>query len=210
MRNINSIVVHHSASHWGCAEVFREWHLERGWQDIGYHCVVNNGYINYKSWASRRSKSGWLGAVEAGRPLALAGAHCPGLNQESIGIVCVGNYMVDKPPVTVWNALVAQCAFYCVEFDIDPDRIFYHRDRRATACPGRRFNSRAILRAQVRDKIDDSDGEVVDRIRPRRQAPLYRVVLNDKVVGAARGRKCEVADHSASEQHGRKVFVYVK
>ena len=53
----------------------REWHLERGFSDIGYHYVI------------RRN-----GDVESGRPLADIGAHCKasGRNHDSIGVCLVG------------------------------------------------------------------------------------------------------------------------
>jgi len=81
MRDINEIILHCSAT-WskqdiGAAEIKR-WHTlpppqGRGWKDIGYHFVI------------RRN-----GAIEDGRPLEQAGAHCTGHNQNSIGICMVG------------------------------------------------------------------------------------------------------------------------
>ena len=35
MRKINKIIIHCSASDFGNAQRVREWHLERGWSDIG-------------------------------------------------------------------------------------------------------------------------------------------------------------------------------
>lgn len=70
------IVVHCSATkpHMdvGAAEL-RQWHLDRGWSDIGYHYVI------------RRS-----GRVEPGRALGAAGAHAQGYNDRSVGICLVG------------------------------------------------------------------------------------------------------------------------
>jgi hypothetical protein len=81
MRSITEIFLHCSAT-WsnqdvGAAEI-RRWHTlpepqGRGWKDIGYHYVI------------RRN-----GAVENGRPLEQAGAHCTGHNAHSIGICMVG------------------------------------------------------------------------------------------------------------------------
>lgn len=70
------IVIHCSATKpsqdIGAAEI-REWHLSKGWSDIGYHFVI------------RRS-----GQVELGRPLEDVGAHVAGHNSDSVGICLVG------------------------------------------------------------------------------------------------------------------------
>ena len=51
----------------------RRWHLERGWAEIGYHFVI------------RKS-----GDLEIGRSLEYQGAHCLGINDQSIGVCCSG------------------------------------------------------------------------------------------------------------------------
>lgn len=76
MRPIDTIIVHCSASpdnlDVGVKEI-REWHIKRGWSDIGYHYVI------------RRS-----GKIETGRDEKRVGAHCEGANKTSIGICVVG------------------------------------------------------------------------------------------------------------------------
>lgn len=54
-------------------EEIREWHLDRGFSDIGYH------------WVIRRN-----GDVEAGRPGGDIGAHAQGYNSLSVGLCLVG------------------------------------------------------------------------------------------------------------------------
>lgn len=70
------IVVHCSATgpgqRIGAADI-REWHLAKGWSDIGYNFVV------------RRD-----GAVELGRDLQEVGAHVAGHNSTSVGVCMVG------------------------------------------------------------------------------------------------------------------------
>ena len=56
----------------GVVEI-RQWHLARGWLDVGYHYII------------RRD-----GTLESGRPPTRAGAHARGFNQESLGICMVG------------------------------------------------------------------------------------------------------------------------
>lgn len=61
------------------AKEIRQWHLERGWSDIGYHYVI------------RRN-----GLVEHGRSVDIAGAHAKGHNKHSIGVCLVGGKAEDS------------------------------------------------------------------------------------------------------------------
>lgn len=76
MRKINLIVIHcadtYARMDIGVKEI-REWHLAKGFNDIGYHYVI------------RRD-----GTIEAGRPLEKPGAHAAGYNSQSIGICYAG------------------------------------------------------------------------------------------------------------------------
>lgn len=86
-REVDEIILHCTATPEG--EEFsnaqiKAGHLARGFSDIGYHHVI-----------------GLDGKVRAGRPEAVAGAHCTGHNMRSIGVCYVGGC----PPRTVpnWN-----------------------------------------------------------------------------------------------------------
>jgi N-acetylmuramoyl-L-alanine amidase. len=71
------IIVHCSASPNGKdipVEEVRRWHLERGFEDIGYHYLI-----------------GVDGAVHEGRSILRMGAHCKGENSNSIGICLIGD-----------------------------------------------------------------------------------------------------------------------
>lgn len=75
-RPINLIVIHCAATRPSMdvgADTIKEWHLQRGFNDIGYHFVI------------RRD-----GKTEKGRPLDKIGAHVKGHNTHSIGICLVG------------------------------------------------------------------------------------------------------------------------
>lgn len=76
-RRIDLIVVHCTATPAGrdvsAAEIRRGHVRERGFSDIGYHYVVRID-----------------GAIESGRRLDRAGAHCEGRNAHSIGVCYVG------------------------------------------------------------------------------------------------------------------------
>lgn len=75
-RTINEIIIHCSATKEGTnytTSQIRQWHLARGFSDIGYHYVV---YID--------------GSIHNGRDVNISGAHCEGHNTHSIGICYVG------------------------------------------------------------------------------------------------------------------------
>ena len=76
MRELKEIILHCTATREGqdySVEQVRRWHLDRGFNDIGYHFLIRMD-----------------GTVEAGRPLETVGAHCKGHNANSIGIAYVG------------------------------------------------------------------------------------------------------------------------
>ncbi len=85
MRNINSVVVHCTATRpdWmkgrstsDKVEEIRRWHVEdRGWSDIGYHWLIDRD-----------------GTVAEGRPVSRAGAHARGYNRHSIGVSLLGGH----------------------------------------------------------------------------------------------------------------------
>lgn len=81
MRPINLLAVHCSATpaarDIGVAQI-RAMHLQRGFNDVGYHYVI------------RRD-----GRVEKGRPDAVVGAHVQGHNARSIGICLIGGVKPD-------------------------------------------------------------------------------------------------------------------
>lgn len=75
-RTITKIILHCTATPEGkdyTVEQIRQWHLERGFSDIGYH------YVIYRD-----------GSIHEGRPVGIVGAHCTGQNTCSIGVCYVG------------------------------------------------------------------------------------------------------------------------
>lgn len=77
MNKPNKVILHCSDSpdlndNIGAAQI-KEWHLERGFNDIGYHFII------------RRS-----GIIEVGRKEETIGAHTKGFNTNSLGICLVG------------------------------------------------------------------------------------------------------------------------
>lgn len=80
-REIREIIIHCSATPEGkdySVEQIAEWHRQRGFSQVGYNYIISLS-----------------GAVHAGRPLTMAGAHCKGHNAQSIGICYIGGLAKD-------------------------------------------------------------------------------------------------------------------
>ena len=80
-RDIKELIVHCSATPEGkdySVDTIRQWHLQRGFSDIGYH------YIIYRD-----------GSIHIGRDESIIGAHCTGHNTNSIGICYIGGCASD-------------------------------------------------------------------------------------------------------------------
>lgn len=127
----------------GVAEI-RDWHLRRGWDDIGYHFVV------------RRD-----GTVEEGREVGWAGAHVEGCNTKSIGICCEGHGDYEDHTPAQRDGLLRLCRTLMERYDINPRRVLGHREvnalvdagevgdhyRTPKTCPGGRVDMEAIRAA---------------------------------------------------------------
>lgn len=132
------IIIHHSGTEdsgtvsWNA---IRRWHVNRkGWDDTGYH-------LGFEAIADS-----WTGQLvyEAllGRPLDIPGAHVLGHNQDSLGVVFIGNYDLVEPPDAMLVYAAKHLAAICDVLDLAPDprTIIGHRHLAATACPGRHFS----------------------------------------------------------------------
>ena len=84
MRKITKIIVHCADTPEGrndTAADIRRWHKARGFNDIGYHYVVDLD-----------------GTIEPGRDVTIAGAHTTGHNADSIGVCYIGGADTDMKP----------------------------------------------------------------------------------------------------------------
>jgi hypothetical protein len=101
-RPINSIVIHCSDSTWGNAVEIATWHRARGWDTVGYHFIIGNGYV--------ASNSGYNpvldGQIESGRDVKRQGAHVKGFNKSSIGICLIGKLSFTKEQLRSMKKLV--------------------------------------------------------------------------------------------------------
>ena len=143
---VEYLVLHHSASDKQvCCEDIRAWHLERGWNDIGYHWLIND-----------------IGEVVGGRPEDIIGAHALGLNRQSLGICCIGNYQSECPSPRMMEALIDTLANLCLKFKLSANRIIGHSEviklnpqATITECPGEALvNLLPVIREAVQAKLD--------------------------------------------------------
>ena len=113
------------------AKKIRDWHLSKGWRDIGYHLVITRD-----------------GAIEQGRPLEDQGAHTRGHNWESIGVCMVGGVDSNGVPKNnftdpQWAALAFAIAG-CKQIYPTIKHIKGHNQVSNKACPS--FDVQAYLR----------------------------------------------------------------
>jgi len=138
MREIKKIIIHCAATRPGMdvgVREIRDWHVKgNGWADIGYHYVI------------RRN-----GALEAGRPLELAGAHTAGHNADSIGVCLVGGVAEDGKTAennftaAQWNRL--QSLVHVLRRRFHNAAVHGHNEFCGRACPS--FDVRAWLEGVV-------------------------------------------------------------
>lgn len=140
MRDINTLVIHHSASPSGNVVQFRAEHRARGWADIGYHEVICNG------------QGGHDGEIEAGRPHNIEGAAVFGNNRGKLHVCLVGNFQAGdagytgKPTVAqIWSLgywLLVNGHRYNIKTVTDHKSCAI--EGHATLCPGDQFPTHFI------------------------------------------------------------------
>lgn len=125
MRKINEIIVHCSATREGqeiSVDTIRQWHIRRGWSDIGYHFVI---YLD--------------GSVHEGRPLERIGAHTIGHNSNSIGVCYIGGmnkeYTKAKDTRTTAQKESLKNLLMSYKNKYKDIKIYGHRDFANKACP---------------------------------------------------------------------------
>lgn len=136
MRKISKIYIHHSAlpMNKGIEEI-RRLHIARGFEDIGYHFVID---CNGKIWE--------------GRLIDEEGAHVKSNNVESVGICVCGNFEEEEPHPSQVEALEELIASLGKE--LGKLQILGHRDypESDTVCPGRYLYR---LLPRLRNKMDN-------------------------------------------------------
>ena len=124
-RTIKELIVHCSATPEGkdySVDTIRQWHLQRGFSDIGYH------YVIYRD-----------GSIHTGRDESIIGAHCTGHNTNSIGVCYIGGCASDgKTPKDTRTAEQKQSLVKLLKelkTKYPQASIHGHRDFSSKACP---------------------------------------------------------------------------
>jgi hypothetical protein len=118
---LTTIIVHHSALPLsdGPREI-QQMHFEfKGYADIAYHFLIDE-----------------TGQIYEGRSLTVRGAHAGGHNTGTVGVVLLGNFMVDDPTEAQLVSLRTLSACLIDEYSIT--HMAGHRDFQpgVTDCPG--------------------------------------------------------------------------
>jgi hypothetical protein len=120
VREIDSIVIHHSASPLTTtADQIKLWHLERGFRTVGYHYIVESD-----------------GTPVLGRPVWQIGAHVLGHNERTVGVCGVGDNTTQSQSWTlaIRRGLVRQVLSLRAVFG--PLPVVRHCELADTLCPG--------------------------------------------------------------------------
>lgn len=119
----NKIILHHSGTKDGEIKNFdgiRNHHVNvNDWADIGYHYVVENINGTYVTLKGRNEN--------------VAGVHCPGQNNQSLGICLVGDFREGDPPKEQLQETAKLIKDIWSRHGELP--LYKHSDFTATACP---------------------------------------------------------------------------
>ena len=115
---INTTIIHHSASTGQTISSSAQFHIDaRGWPAIAYHFAV-----------------GWDGKIYQLNDVDRKTFYAEGWNTRSIGVCLIGNYQEHEvPPVVVTS--VNRLVMYLRDRYQVP-QVLFHRDTKATLCPG--------------------------------------------------------------------------
>lgn len=125
IRQIRTIVVHHSATTSGSPEAYARYHVNNlGWPGIGYHYVIQPDGQVYKT-----------GAITGVR------YHATVANGYGIGICLTGNFDLGPPKEAAWEALIELIRHLrsALPWGL---KVIGHREVPGThkSCPGKRFD----------------------------------------------------------------------
>jgi LysM repeat protein len=129
------ILIHHSATEIGNAELFDKGHRRRGfWNGLGYHFVIDNGSSGTRDGQIETSHR-WIHQMD--------GAHCNAsdMNKIGIGICLVGNFDTDAASPYQISSLAWLVRQLQAKYKIPASRVLRHSDvpGKDTHCPGAKF-----------------------------------------------------------------------
>ena len=138
------IILHHSLtkdSETVSWQAIRKYHMEElGYDDVGYHfCIEFIGRNDHLAKVLQQDHY----EILTGRMLTETGAHCKqqGMNHKSIGICCIGNFDLYKPPHKMWILGLRLVRSLMKVFHIPRNRVCGHNEfADYKTCPGLSFS----------------------------------------------------------------------
>lgn len=124
MREFKRIILHCTATPPDMpvdVALVRQWHLKRGWSDIGYHYLIHRD-----------------GGIEPGRPIVKAGAHTKGHNEDSVGVAYCGGVDDNNKPednMTMLQEVSFLLLVRSLRTVFGPLTIHGHNEFSSKACP---------------------------------------------------------------------------
>ena len=157
VRDWKYIVIHHSATPSGNAAKFDREHKAKGWDELGYHFVIDNGI------------GGPDGRIEVGPrwPKQKWGAHAKTpdnrFNEQGIGICFVGNFQNQRPTAKQLASAAKLVGWLMETYNIPAGNVIGHDDTKSTLCPGKNLDLAKVRSlatqaiAQGRSEQDNSE-----------------------------------------------------
>jgi len=131
-------------------EAVRNFHIGRGWGNIGYHFLIEPDGTNV-----------W------GRKDTEVGAHCKeeNMNFQSLGICLTGNFDVEEPTKEQKMALKKLLEYLFKKYNLTLDRVKFHRDyAKYKSCPGKWWTRERlinIMSTQENNILKDNDTKLI-------------------------------------------------
>ena len=156
--NWTHIILHHTGAEEKDTEQIRQYHLSKGWQDIGYNYVIERD-----------------GKVVAGRSLSIPGAHCKAgqMNYKGIGVTLIGNFENHLPLTKQLEALDLLLLQLMQKHQIPATNVLGHREVSGaqTVCPGKHFSLDLVRAALINHPDPENNPHTSGTVTPT----LWRV-----------------------------------
>lgn len=141
------VIIHCSDSLYGDVETFRKWHLENGWNDVGYNWIITNGIFRQNS----KYKKANDGFIQPGRSVEFIGAHAKGYNESHLSICLAGRWHFTWQQFASLFAQIKQIKEeYIPTLTVENILGHYEVDQHGKTCPNIDMDSmRGYLRGMI-------------------------------------------------------------
>ena len=124
-QDIKFLIIHHTHTPRKTTPFIniKNYHMSKGWSDIGYHFFITND-----------------GRIWKGRPVTITGRHAKDsrMNYKSLGICVAGNFDIEEPSKLQLKSLIKIIRTLQQDYKIKDKNIIGHREVKGsfTTCPG--------------------------------------------------------------------------